>query len=415
MKKNRFTQRTLPIALASGLVVVFAGCQTAPVITQPGAESHVNRGATGQSGQATNGGYNNGTTSANGANNTTSGTSLANSPGNDPTIVRSPIHVTDEVRNAYPQGPDGTISGHLIDQFGSPAQGVSVHTSRGTATTDKDGFYTIAAASGPVVWIRYGEINDSKFVYFDDHLPVLPTEEVVHDSSILQMDDTVTHVESGHAAIAKSSPLDKVLADSSMHRREARLDFGLLAASDNQTIVDDLDHRGLSAVQITIPQGALIGTADVRLTWLNPLPMPGKPNGDLYGPLTTTTDWDGTQGVPGSTVVPLAPVNFADINLGPNCHIAPGAELTVKWVVGPDTLTAFPLSINGNDDLLLPCYTYDPAAQQWAIPVVARVFKEHGYTWAEYHMHGDTPPCVDASATSTASATCAAAASGASN
>lgn len=308
----------------------------------------------------------------------------------DNTVVRSPIRVSDEVKSAFPEGPEAVLEGTIVDQFGMPAVNVPVKSALETVTTDATGHYQVKVPSGPDVHVRFAANSDA-FVFADEYVSVFPNETLKFDTELLALDSKVTPVKAGEAAVVGSSDVTKVLRETASQRREYRNSFGLLQSSQAD-VVAELEAKGIPAVQLTIPEGALLGDARVRLSWLNPLPRPGKPNGDLYGPLETYTEWVNNEGQVRDESVPLTPVNFADINLG-GASIAPGAELTIKWVVGPEVLDKYPIEMS-NGQAFLPCYTYDQATRTWAIPVLARVFTENGYTWAEYKMRNSTPPQV---------------------
>lgn len=316
----------------------------------------------------------------------------------DPSVIaRSPLSNDPAMVAAFPQGPDGTLSGKLLDQYGNPAVGVSVVTPSETVKSDSTGHYSVKVPASPDVHVRFGGPQDG-YVFFDHHLTVLPQAEYTMDNEILALDKVVTEIKSGKPGVATSSPLDQVLRETSTQRRQFASGFGLL---QNQSAIEkDLEAKGLKAVYLTVPEGAIIGDAKVRLSWLNPMPRAGKPFGDLYGPLETYTDWDNGQAVPKTNVVPLGPVNFADIDLGPNASLAPGASVSVKWVVSPEVLSTYPIQmVDGK--AFFPCYTYNDKTQVWDIPVLATVFQENGYTWAEYTMRSSAPPVVDAPASGT--------------
>lgn len=328
-------------------------------------------------------------------------TPAANAPaGNNPSVItRSPIINDAAMVAAFPQGPEGSVSGKLLDQYGNPAAGATVSTSLETVTADASGNYKVRVPSGADVHVRFGTGEDG-FVFFDHHMTVMPQAELTFDNEVLALDKQVTSIPSGKAGVATSSDLSKVLQETSTQRRQFSAGYGLLQSQSD--IEKDLEAKGLKAVYLTIPDGAIIGDAKVRLSWLNPMPRSGKPYGDLYGPLETYTDWDATKktGVPQQKVVPLGPVNFADIQLGKDASLAPGATVTVKWVVGPEVLKTYPIQmVDGK--AFFPCYTYNEKTQVWDIPVLATVFEENGYTWAEYSMRGSEPPKVDPPASGT--------------
>lgn len=387
LKGNEARPGRVALALAAASLAVWS-CTNAPVVAPGATEGRVGANIAKPTGN---------TPAANtpGANNPT-----GNAPANPAApIVRSPLVNDPAVLEGYPTGPDGTLSGRLLDQYGNPAVGVSVISPSETAKTDASGRYTVKVPASPDVHVRFGGADDA-FVFFDHHLSVLPQAELTMDNEILALDKVVTEIKSGKPGVATSSDLSQVLRETSSQRRQFRSGFGLLQSQS--AIEQDLEARGLKAVYLTVPEGAIIGDAKVRLSWLNPLPRSGKPFGDLYGPLETYTDWDEAKqsAVPKTNVVPLGPVNFADINLGPNASLAPGASVSVKWVVSPEVLSTYPIQmVDGK--AFFPCYTYNDKTQVWDIPVLATVFQENGYTWAEYTMRSSAPPVVDPTATGT--------------
>jgi len=304
------------------------------------------------------------------------------------------VNVDPGVAAAFPKG-EATIIGRIVDEAGKPAAGVPVTTDKQKTTTNAEGWYQIKVDAAADAAIRVGG-NDAGFVPFDDFIGVFPKEMYRYDTQVLSLDDNVTKIDITTGGVAKSSSLTKVLGELSVNRPTAsgsnpRQTFGLLQAP---TV-----GEGMAAVYMEIPAGALTRpdgstNTDVTLTWLNPLPREGKPNGDLYGPLQTYTSWDSGNavGVKGDEIVAFAPVNFADLDLG-GAVITPGREIKIKWVVGPEVLKQFPLPMS-NGQAFMPCYQYEDG-EGWTKPVLATVFEDSGYTWTQYAMRGSNAPTVE--------------------
>ena len=322
-------------------------------------------------------------------------------PMNPATVNANPIkwnhkavQVDPEVLAATPKGQKATVTGRVVDEKGKPAVGVPVMTDLQVTTTNAEGFYTIEIDAVPASPIRFGG-NAAGFVPFDDFISPFAEETLRYDTQVLNLDSNVTKIDVTKGGTATSGALDTVLSDLSVNRPSAtnpRETFGLLQAPDMGT-------SGLKAVYLEIPPGGLIlpdgqTEATVRLTWLNPLPRgPEKPYGDLYGPLQTYTAWDSSArtGAKVDQQVAFNPVNFADLDIG-DAKIAPGAELRVKWVVGPDVLAKYPIQMS-NGQAFMPCYQYD-TGEGWTKPVLATVFTEDGHTWTQYTMRGSNSPTV---------------------
>ncbi len=303
------------------------------------------------------------------------------------------VQVDPEVLAATPKGATAVITGRVVDEKGLPAAGVPVMTDLQKTTTNAEGFYSLTVDAVPGAPIRFGA-NETGFVPFDDFVSLFPEETYRYDTQVLSLDDNVTKIDVAKGGTATSGALETVLGELSASRPSGsnpKQTFGLLQAPDMGT-------SGLKAVYLEIPPGGLIlpegqTEATVRLTWLNPLPRPNKPYGDLYGPLQTYTAWDASAkaGTKGEEQVAFNPVNFADLDIG-DAKIAPGAELRVKWVVGPEVLAKYPVSMS-NGQAFMPCYQYD-TGEGWTKPVLATVFEEDGHTWTQYTMRGSNPPPV---------------------
>lgn len=445
-RQNWLNRNQGKIAVAIAVATIGAwGCQSTKVPTAAGGEDAVNlgrNGATGTAttpakpgttnpaqpgGQTTTGGTDatggqtttGGSTPITGGEATTGGTTPAapdaltttpnvvaqtlvqpTQPMNPATANAAPIQwnhkatqVDPAVAATLPKDAKAVITGRVVDEKGQPAAGVPVITDLETTTTNAEGFYSLKIQAMPGSAIRFGG-NEAGFVPFDDFVSLFPDETFRYDTQVLSLDDNVTKIDVTKGGTATSGALETVLGELSVNRPSAsnpKNTFGLLQAPDMGT-------NGLKAVYLEIPPGGLIlpdgqTEATVRLTWLNPMPRPQKPYGDLYGPLQTYTQWDSSAkaGTKVEEQVGFDPVNFADLDIG-DAKIAPGAELRVKWVVGPEVLAKYPIQMS-NGQAFMPCYQYD-TGEGWTKPVLATVFQEDGHTWTQYTMRGSNPPAV---------------------
>lgn len=443
-RQNWLSRNQGKIAVAIAVATIGAwGCQSTSAPNAPGTEDNVNLGRNGGTGTPTspnkpnttnpaqpgtqtpggtdatgnNGGQVVGGTDANGGTTTPATGAAADpltttpsvvaqtlvqptQPMNPATVNPSPIkwnhkavQVDPAVAAASPKGMKATMTGRVVDEKGQPAAGVPVYTDLQMTTTNAEGFYSLEIDAVPASPVRFGG-NEAGYVPFDDFVSPFPEQVLRYDTQILSLDDNVTKIDVAKGGTATSSGLDQVLGELSVNRPSStnpRETFGLLQAPDMGT-------SGLKAVYLEIPPGGLIlpdgqTEATVRLTWLNPLPRGNKPYGDLYGPLQTYTAWDSSArtGTKVDQQVGFDPVNFADLDIG-DAKIAPGAELRVKWVVGPEVLAKYPVQMS-NGQAFMPCYQYD-TGEGWTKPVLATVFQEDGHTWTQYTMRGSNPPPV---------------------
>jgi hypothetical protein len=339
MKKNRFTQQALPIAMASGLVVLFAGCQVAPVANAPQqSESTVNKPAIGKNTgtaqtptqqQATG---QTGTTTGQ-ANPTTGGDTTANPAA--PTVK-----------------PDAKVTGRVLDAQGNPVAGVAVSAVNGfKAVTDANGNYTIDVAAQDNLRLDFAKPG---MVFRQEFVSVQPN------------------------ATAALSPTVKIKADTPTH---------VIAA--NGGTVTSADGNA----QLIIPPGALKGDADITSTWLDPMPSDKFPTayGELPGALITRTLPDGTQSGEDVTMPPIA---FAQLDFKGN-QLAPGAVATLRMKVNPEALklSGDVLDFNNPDTLQQPCYDYDRTHGLWVNPSTSKLEKDSdGTVWFVYTVHGVDKP-----------------------
>ncbi|MDB5101780.1 MAG: hypothetical protein JWM80_6201 [Cyanobacteria bacterium RYN_339] len=344
MKKNRFTQGALPIAMASGLVVLFAGCQVAPVTNAPQqSESTVggNKPNTVKPGttnaqtptqnQAT------GTTGTNGTTNTSTTTNPANTSTNPaaPTVA-----------------PNAKVTGRVVDANGNPIPGVQVNAVNGfKAVTDANGNYTIDVA---------GQDN----LRLDFSKPGIVTRQ-----------SAVSVLANGTATL---SPTMKVKSDTTAHINAAS--GGTVTSADGKA-------------QLIIPPGALKGDADVTSTWLDPMPSDKYPSayGELPGGMITRTLADGSQAAEDVNMSPLA---FAEVAFKGN-KLAPGAVATLRMKVNPEALKLAGDSVDFNNPATLqqPCYDFDRTKGMWVNPSTSKLEKDaDGTVWFVYTMHGADAP-----------------------
>ncbi|MEB3328052.1 MAG: hypothetical protein VKQ33_02335 [Candidatus Sericytochromatia bacterium] len=303
--------------------------------------------------------------------------------------TRPSVYVDPTVAEAFPKGGEGLLVGRIIDDQGNAAPNVPVLTELEQTTTNADGWYQIKIKASPAAPIRVGD-NAAGYIPFDDFLGVYPDETLTYHTQVLRLDRQVTRINIKQGGVAVSSPLEgsRALGGLQASALDPTRLFGLFQSNKDS----------IYTVYMEIPPGALEmpngeEETEVRLTWLDPLPRDGKPYGDLYGPLQTYTLWDNSSNVPVASdqIAPFLPVNFADLDLG-GAKIADGAEVKVKWVVGPEVVEQYPIDLN-NGQAFFPCYQYDFGAG-WTKPVLATVFKERGYYWATYTMRGSNSPQV---------------------
>jgi hypothetical protein len=304
--------------------------------------------------------------------------------------TRPSVYVDPKVAEAFPKGGEGLLVGRIVDDKGNAAPNVPVVTELEQTTTNADGWYQVKIKAAPAAPIRVGD-NAAGYIPFDDFLGVYPNETLTYHTQVLRLDRQVTRINIKQGGVAVSTPLEGSRALGGM--QAATFDptrmFGLFQSGGNQDIY---------TVYMEIPPGALVmpdgeEETEIRLTWLNPLPREGKPYGDLYGPLQTYTLWDNSTNspMPSEQIAPFLPVNFADLDLG-GAKIKAGAEVKVKWVVGPEVVDQYPIELS-NNQAFFPCYQYD-FGTGWTKPVLATVFKEKGYYWATYTMRGSNSPEV---------------------
>lgn len=286
----------------------------------------------------------------------------------------------------WKQGGPGVVMGRIVDRRGNIAAGVPVMTELEQTTTNEDGWYRLAIKPGPASYIRIGG-NAEGYIPKDWNLNVFPEESLLFHQEVLRLDQTVTRINLAAGGVANGSPIPDVPGVGGALQSNGLLGSFKLFQSE----------KDLYAVYMEVPPGALEfpdgrTETDVRLTWLDPLPRPGAPFGDLYGPLQSYTVWDNTtnSGILQDKIEPFDPVNFADLDLG-GAVIKPGAEVKVKWVVGKEVERQFPIKLE-NGQAFFPCYQYDNG---WTKPVLATVFFERGYFWATYTMRGSNSPTVE--------------------
>jgi hypothetical protein len=305
------------------------------------------------------------------------------------TWTRPAVYVDPEVTKAFPKEGEGLLVGRIVDDKGNPASNVPVLTELEQTTTNADGWYQIKIKASPAAPVRVGA-NAAGYVPFDDFLGVYPNETLTYHTQVLRLDKQVTRINIKTGGVAHSTPLEGTVAAglANASALDPARAFGLFKLSDEE----------LYTVYMTVPPGALElpdgeEETEIRLTWLDPLPRQGKPYGDLYGPLQTYTLWDDATrtGTPTDQIAPFLPVNFADLDLG-GARIKPGAEVRVKWVVGKEVEKQYPIRLT-NGQAFFPCYQYD-FGTGWTKPVLAQVFQEKGYFWAEYTMRGSNSPEV---------------------
>jgi hypothetical protein len=346
MKKNRFTQFTMPIAMASGLVVLFAGCQVAP----PAANAPVQEGTVGGNKAAkpvTPGTANNNPTAPvmdpNAANNT---------PTNaDPGNPANPAEAT-VVAGKPTMKPDAKITGVVKDINGNPIAGVQVNAYNGfQATTDANGNYTIDVVAQDNLRLDFSKPG---VLMRQEHVSVVPGQTGLIDTKLKMLDPAVSHVS------AKEG--------------------GTVTSSDGSS-------------QLIIPPGALTQDGDVRLTWMDPVPSDNFPMayGQLPGPLVTRTMPSGATAAEEYNIPPIA---FTNVEMTA-AKLAPGAQATLRMRVNPEALTALGDSIDFNNPATLqqPCYDYDRGRGLWVNPATSKVEKdENGVAWFVYTLKGVDAP-----------------------
>ncbi|HEY9723319.1 MAG TPA: carboxypeptidase-like regulatory domain-containing protein [Oscillatoriaceae cyanobacterium] len=241
---------------------------------------------------------------------------------------------------------NASVSGLVTDANGKPLAGVEVNTYNGyRTTTDANGKYTIPAVAQSQLRLDFSK---------DGYL--------VHQA--------VTDVTSGQTGNINISlkPEDAKVT----HITAAA--GGSAVSSDGSSILD-------------IPPGALSKDADVRVTWLDPMPSSNftSPYGQLPGPLETKTLVDGSDS---DQIVPLNPLGFSTVDL--SADLKPGAEATLKMKVNPAALQAVNGQINFSDPATLqqPCYEFDRATGLWVTPSTSKLEKDaDGTVWFVYTLH----------------------------
>lgn len=326
MKLRTTRSLTRHIALGSGLVMLFAGCQlAAPVKAPVGAEGTVTgaaRGTTVKPGQA----------GANGAGAVGAGTGTGAA--------------------AAPIVADAKVSGQVLDMAGNGVAGVEVNTYNGfRAVTDAAGKFTIEAVGEEQLRLDF-----SKDGYLERQIVtgVASGMEATLDVTLKALDSKVTPIDAAKGGIATNS--------------------------DGTSIIE-------------FPAGALAGNADVRLTWLDPLPSEQFPTsfGQLPGQLVTQTKPDGDK--PGESYV-LPPIAFTNVQLA-GANLAPGAQATLKMKVNPEIIkrAGDTLDFNNPATLQQPCYDYDRATGLWVNPATSKLEKDaQGDVWFVYTLRGADAP-----------------------
>jgi hypothetical protein len=335
MKKNRFTQQALPIAMAGGLIALFAGCQVAPPANAPQQQESVVGG--------------------NKPNTVKPGTTTAQNPTQQQTTttVQNPTTTTTTTNPAAPTvKPDAKVSGRVLDAKGNPIPGVVINAVNGfKAVTDANGNYTIDVAGQDNLRLDFSKPG---VVMRQEFVSVQPNNTATMTTTLKVKADTAQHVIASQGATVTS-------------------------ADGN--------------AQLIIPPSALSGDADITSTWLDPMPSAAFPTayGELPGGMITHTLPDGTQTAEDINMSPLA---FAEVAFAGN-KLAPGATATLRMKVNPEALTLAGDSVDFNNPATLqqPCYDYDRVHGLWVNPSTSKLEKDaDGTVWFVYTVHGVDAP-----------------------
>jgi hypothetical protein len=323
---------TRHIALGSGLVMLFAGCQlAAPVKPNLGAEGTVTgatRGTVVKPGQA-----GAGATGANGA---------AGATGENGTGTGANVPVV----------ADAKVQGQVLDMAGKGVAGVEINTYNGfRAVSDAEGKFTIDAVGEEQLRLDFSKDG---FLGRQIVTGVAAGMGATVSVTLKSLDGKVTSVDAEKG--------------------------GTVTNTDGSSILE-------------IPAGALMGDTKVRLTWMDPIPSEQFPTsfGELPGQLVTQTQPQGDK--PGQSYV-LPPLAFTNVEWV-GARLAPGAQAILKMKVNPEAVKRAGTNIDFNNPATLqqPCYDYDRATGLWINPALSKLEKDaNGDVWFIYTLRGADAP-----------------------
>lgn len=247
---------------------------------------------------------------------------------------------------------DAKVLGRVVDKSGNGVAGVEVNTYGGfRAVSDAQGNFAIDAVGQDELRLDF-----SKDGFMDRQLltAVEAGSEATLEVTLKSLDTKVTAINAAAGGTAVNS--------------------------DGTSILE-------------FPAGALAGNANVRLTWLDPLPSEAFPTsfGELPGQLITQTQPDGAK--PGESFV-LPPIAFTNVQLN-GATLAPGALATLKMKVNPEVVkrAGNTLDFNNPATLQQPCYDYDRATGLWVNPATSKLEKDaNGDVWFIYTLRGTDMP-----------------------